>query len=134
MGSRSIVLLSLMIRAPPGSTRTDTLFPYTTLFRSVLSVAFRKGSPRLRAVDERDKPRLISPADRSEEHTSELPSLMRTSYAVFCLEKNTNPEPQTHSPSQLTVHQLNPYQNNPTPSHASYSRPRHQIRPSLHRN
>src|SRR3546814_4977249 len=84
----------LMIRRPPRSTRTDTLFPYTTLFRS-LSIFLddpegqhvqaegdgeqhqseAEGSERLRAVE------------RSEEHTSELQSLMRISYAVFCLKK-----------------------------------------------
>src|SRR3546814_17119546 len=70
----------LMIRRPPRSTRTDTLFPYTTLFRSpgalvrsfYLDPLFRVGT-RL--------------SIRSEEHTSELQSLMRISYAVFCLKK-----------------------------------------------
>src|SRR3546814_7104159 len=105
-----------MIRRPPRSTRTDTLFPYTTLFRSIarfikamriglctLDLAFsgnsivapmkllarktvgpagradaaRVGIPRRRARS----------CSRSEEHTSELQSLMRNSYAVFCLEK-----------------------------------------------
>src|SRR3546814_1165753 len=75
----------LMIRRPPRSTRTDTLFPYTTLFRS---------SPRIKSgVTRREKSRFCfqaapSPrAVRSEEHTSELQSLMRISYAVFCLKK-----------------------------------------------
>src|SRR3546814_2054398 len=82
----------LMIRRPPRSTRTDTLFPYTTLFRS----------PRLRdhisSMKETEKPNCprnstshSSTAEistpRSEEHTSELQSLMRISYAVFCLKK-----------------------------------------------
>src|SRR3546814_6652685 len=78
----------LMIRRPPRSTRTDTLFPYTTLFRS---------SNRW-CCDDRDGPRgrdsrkSRSAAGRkagcrSEEHTSELQSLMRISYAVFCLKK-----------------------------------------------
>src|SRR3546814_4553549 len=99
----------LMIRRPPRSTRTDTLFPYTTLFRSQ---CFRLGlsnraarqraaryiqrllwPPRLcdrrliqsgRRTGHRQKPRRLS---RSEEHTSELQSLMRISYAVFCLKK-----------------------------------------------
>src|SRR3546814_8783738 len=80
-----------MIRRPPRSTRTDTLFPYTTLFRSILLGGrsrpqwFRQQSASLR------KPfQLRGPArdrDRSEEHTSELQSLMRISYAVFCLQK-----------------------------------------------
>src|SRR3546814_3761475 len=85
----------LMIRRPPRSTRTDTLFPYTTLFRSevhpaagdvgigarVVGVGFRtdacRNAERVFADD----------IVRSEEHTSELQSLMRISYAVFCLKK-----------------------------------------------
>src|SRR3546814_3277889 len=84
-----------MIRRPPRSTRTDTLFPYTTLFRSgaiapallappplasrgvPLPIAARRGGYETRS------PR------RSEEHTSELQSLMRISYAVLCLKKKT---------------------------------------------
>src|SRR3546814_2036559 len=72
----------LMIRRPPRSTRTDTLFPYTTLFRS--------GRGQLHPQDPRGDPRQAhrGGADqRSEEHTSELQSLMRISYAVFCLKK-----------------------------------------------
>src|SRR3546814_1967323 len=80
-----------MIRRPPRSTRTDTLFPYTTLFRSHRR-AFR--GPSRRAA----QPGGLLPGDRaggtrraavgrSEEHTSELQSLMRISYAVFCLNK-----------------------------------------------
>src|SRR3546814_12740027 len=84
-----IVFFFLMIRRPPRSTRTDTLFPYTTLFRSLRGGEFCLG---LRgALAELGEP----PADRharivgerSEEHTSELQSLMRISYAVFCLKK-----------------------------------------------
>src|SRR3546814_8600623 len=84
-----------MIRRPPRSTRTDTLFPYTTLFRSIrgrlrrLRHRVRIASPG--ALRERlpfDAP--LSPAARSEEHTSELQSLMRISYAVFCLKKKLN--------------------------------------------
>src|SRR3546814_3412503 len=76
----------LMIRRPPRSTRTDTLFPYTTLFRSV---HFGHGLGK-RGIAELDK--AFAPAkrlSRSEEHTSELQSLMRISYAVFCLKKKT---------------------------------------------
>src|SRR3546814_2402372 len=122
-----------MIRRPPRSTRTDTLFPYTTLFRS--DIAARAGDPRVaagdraraqraferrprigdrdlhhrRAAPERaageieffrdgdDAPRKA----RSEEHTSELQSLMRISYAVFCLKKKkikqTKQMHQTHN-------------------------------------
>src|SRR3546814_5736415 len=91
-----------MIRRPPRSTRTDTLFPYTTLFRSArdpeqdhdreedpgerdgeLVIAVPEGGhdPRCREHEQRRDRR------RSEEHTSELQSLMRISYAVFCLKK-----------------------------------------------
>src|SRR3546814_5702594 len=74
-----------MIRRPPRSTRTDTLFPYTTLFRSPAAPAAAWCRPLERgAVGGAGRPRL--PA-RSEEHTSELQSLMRISYAVFCLKK-----------------------------------------------
>src|SRR3546814_5249018 len=89
-----------MIRRPPRSTRTDTLFPYTTLFRSDAASYQRndarpqrpplfcpgRRSWRLRACRARDRPPEIE-AERSEEHTSELQSLMRISYAVFCLKK-----------------------------------------------
>src|SRR6056297_3033599 len=66
-----------MIRRPPRSTRTDTLFPYTTLFRSA-PCRHRQESGRARPPP---------PGCRSEEHTSELQSLRRISYAVFCLKK-----------------------------------------------
>src|SRR3546814_2015850 len=88
-----------MRRLPPRSTRTDTLFPYTTLFRSPAVVLPARrwgcrdhGGPH----GAPDRRRLTSPAaghqvrprpSRSEEHTSELQSLMRISYAVFCLKK-----------------------------------------------
>src|SRR3546814_5127240 len=98
----------LMLRRPPRSTRTDTLFPYTTLFRS--SSARLQGPPpdagayargdagvgRVTVVQQRQyspHPRPLDADDhhpqRSEEHTSELQSLMRISYAVFCLKKKT---------------------------------------------
>src|SRR3546814_2297168 len=76
-----------MIRRPPRSTRTDTLFPYTTLFRSseAIQSGYRhSGLPRRFAPRNDDLERR---ALRSEEHTSELQSLMRISYAVFCLKK-----------------------------------------------
>src|SRR3546814_3435827 len=79
-----------MIRRPPRSTRTDTLFPYTTLFRSP---GVRRWKRRSRLKNTRHFRRRIRTAistDRSEEHTSELQSLMRISYAVFCLKKKTN--------------------------------------------
>src|SRR3546814_13337271 len=72
----------LMIRRPPRSTRTDTLFPYTTLFRS-LSPLRRSPGQLFRSVQALFWPTSM----RSEEHTSELQSLMRISYAVFCLKK-----------------------------------------------
>src|SRR3546814_2430748 len=84
-----------MIRRPPRSTRTDTLFPYTTLFRSsapmcrVLWLLLRRQLDHLVDRSRRDG-FLASRAWRvlrSEEHTSELQSLMRISYAVFCLKK-----------------------------------------------
>src|SRR3546814_4817828 len=78
-----------MIRRPPRSTRTDTLFPYTTLFRSnwnPVTVTIWPGQ-----VLDTKLPVLIvvEHLARSEEHTSELQSLMRISYAVFCLKKKT---------------------------------------------
>src|SRR3546814_9942780 len=89
----------LMIRRPPRSTRTDTLFPYTTLFRSlhpVLRDQPGRGDLGLSLRDIPDRGARARPIAgqrdaRSEEHTSELQSLMRISYAVFCLKKkNTN--------------------------------------------
>src|SRR3546814_4013358 len=93
-----------MIRRPPRSTRTDTLFPYTTLFRSgpqnpaerdpVGDHLQRADHPAAGAagVERREIPagRRRPAARRSEEHTSELQSLMRISYAVFCLKKKKN--------------------------------------------
>src|SRR3546814_17020129 len=111
----SSIFFFLMIRRPPRSTRTDTLVPYTTLFRSVVAV------PRRFALSGSVAPLVLRPVDvgsmldcddidavvfaiyavddpvvaaaravqRSEEHTSELQSLMRISYAVFCLKKKT---------------------------------------------
>src|SRR3546814_1988241 len=79
-----------MIRRPPRSTRTDTLFPYTTLFRSETfpqSGRATKGAAKmLLAYAYLSQPTTF----RSEEHTSELQSLMRISYAVFCLKKKIN--------------------------------------------
>src|SRR3546814_7260849 len=93
-----------MIRRPPRSTRTDTLFPYTTLFRSPIQPIVLPSSSR-RA----ERPGCSAgcaaaiqtkPLARSEEHTSELQSLMRISYAVFCLKKkkeNTNQKHNYHT-------------------------------------
>src|SRR3546814_4943810 len=113
-----------MIRRPPISTRTDTLFPDTTLFRSSVSPPVtdrnefnhpprrlqalrsdprrRRDRPGGRSGRVRDHPRAERvgqdhPAQRSEEHTSELQSLMRISYAVFCLKKK-NKQMKKHAP------------------------------------
>src|SRR3546814_1812485 len=123
-----------MIRRPTRSTRTDTLFPYTTLFRS----AARRGLSRLALADPQ---RTLSPVSggrrhdhreriaqartlvgrrgRSEEHTSELQSLMRISYAVFCLKKKqhkirtTNISGLTNT-TQLISHSTKQINLNPT--------------------
>src|SRR3546814_3317622 len=121
-----ILFFFLMIRRPPRSTRTDTLFPYTTLFRSgvysavlhYLKAAQAAGTLDGKVVAEkmREMPvndffakngkvradgrmehdmyliQVKTPSERSEEHTSELQSLMRISYAVFCLKKKNQHE------------------------------------------
>src|SRR3546814_4359520 len=101
-----------MIRRPPRSTRTDTLFPYTTLFRSHGAKAKKRrrrkektaspaASPPTPSVEPHARPQKgkkgrrraaeeFSCVVRSEEHTSELQSLMRISYAVFCLKTKTH--------------------------------------------
>src|SRR3546814_10601721 len=102
------VVFFLIVRRPPRSTRTDTLFPYTTLFRSACPRRFLRlhlagglyGGPHGRYGTGADRGRADArrPAEgarsgrirRSEEHTSELQSLMRISYAVFCLKKKNN--------------------------------------------
>src|SRR3546814_10351278 len=108
----SLCVVFLMIRRPPRSTRTDTLFPYTTLFRSHgVKIATEQGRPAvfdpLPVSVPACAPRATSRfgrwfgrsilrlggwrmTGRSEEHTSELQSLMRISYAVFCLKKKIN--------------------------------------------
>src|SRR3546814_1665208 len=98
-----------MIRRPPRSTRTDTLCPYTTLFRSEMADGrnvegdlpglfaddrVRIDERTVRIALQRARTAVLDRAarfdvERSEEHTSELQSLMRTSYAVFCLKKNS---------------------------------------------
>src|SRR3546814_7516914 len=112
-----------MIRRPPRSTRTDTLFPYTTLFRSVPGDGlYQRRSDHLQALggnglrggdaaggadrfrpwhseqvqpadDHRERQQVVLVLNRSEEHTSELQSLMRNSYAVFCLKKKKTNNP-----------------------------------------
>src|SRR3546814_4761351 len=93
-----------MIRRPPRSTRTDTLFPYTTLFRSPALLTAAEmivkqnglSSAHATFVEEAQLP-LFEAAGRSEEHTSELQSLMRISYAVFCLKKKKNDNKYIHN-------------------------------------
>src|SRR3546814_9349322 len=123
-----------MIRRPPRSTRTDTLFPYTTLFRSgpdsgapglkeeLTSDAKQLGNSAQRRVEEEAEKRkggIASQAksvgsaldraaseldrERSEEHTSELQSLMRISYAVFCLNKQKTQLPTTTQQHTVTT-------------------------------
>src|SRR3546814_2737866 len=106
----------LMIRRPPRSTRTDTLVPYTTLFRSngyrndrCKSInpwtSGRRFSAFLRLRADRLTSRSRTKVPRSEEHTSELQSLMRISYAVFCLkQKKIN---KHYTKSTITVKQAN---------------------------
>src|SRR3546814_3899881 len=119
-----------MIRRPPRSTRTDTLFPYTTLFRSPFWVEFtpiKKGRKVERVSmmwlpktmsGRRDAQNLIDqhsivrraklrgeiPEMRSEEHTSELQSLMRISYAVFCLKKKKTIKNNVKAPKTQSQH------------------------------
>src|SRR3546814_6356949 len=94
-----------MIRLPPRSTRTDTLFPYTTLFRSnagaakAMNQARANGHRRQRiALLKSDQP---AKSKRSEEHTSELQSLMRISYAVFCLKKKKKNKTKDETTTQI---------------------------------
>src|SRR3546814_3063598 len=117
-----------MIRRPPRYTRTDTLFPYTTLFRSIgqtivpldrLAVDLgleNVGAAVARLPDHSDTSPPAGPTGRcprSEEHTSGLQSLMRISYAVFCLKKNKpnpknlKPDMNKHKPKERTQQ---PYQ------------------------
>src|SRR3546814_1455129 len=108
-----VLFFFLMIRRHPRSTRTDTLFPYTTLFRSlaglvgfdvvstvpVPGVGAVTGKCRSSAVRRSPSARATARSRRSEEHTSELQSLMRISYAVFCLKKKK----QARTEKQITM-------------------------------
>src|SRR3546814_3460821 len=93
-----------MIRRPPRSTRTDTLFPYTTLFRSDVPETVHRIAVEAAAQVILQTALGHLPERRSEEHTSELQSLMRISYAVFCLKKKkkiySSPYPE---PSKTTI-------------------------------
>src|SRR3546814_10542931 len=115
------MIFFLMIRRPPRSTRTDTLFPYTTLFRSLYcATASRAKRGVMNLLDSKSyargaRPHIVSSSTsasdcslRSEEHTSELQSLMRISYAVFCLKKKTSTSTKpTHTQH---THTLDPSQ------------------------
>src|SRR3546814_7531194 len=90
-----------MIRRPPRSTRTDTLCPYTTLFRSI---AWLAGAQPVDCRPPRPPGR-----SRSEEHTSELQSLMRISYAVFCLKKNQYASTRVNCISNGTISHMPTY-------------------------
>src|SRR3546814_5995716 len=98
-----------MIRRPPRSTRTDTLFPYTTLFRSIFCPS-RPPISSLRCCPKNSAGSGCAPYSRcirSEEHTSELQSLMRISYAVFCLKKKnkTNTHKEINNKQQKNLRQ-----------------------------
>src|SRR3546814_2920027 len=125
-----------MIRRPPRSTRTDTLFPYTTLFRSAwpcwiwtkrYAAGIWAGTSPFCCWKAFFSP-AISPCcantgsqrRRSEEHTSELQSLMRISYAVFCLKKKNKHTPTNHPTQHQIIHnKINPNNNNHT--HKQYN-------------
>src|SRR3546814_7070733 len=99
-----VVFFFLMIRRPPISTRTDTLFPYTTLFRSVDISDEGSVLAIAAAVEARWGRCDILVNNRSEEHTSELQSLMRISYAVFCLKKKNKPKHKHISEIKTELH------------------------------
>src|SRR3546814_6495685 len=115
----------LMIQRPPRSTRTDTLFPYTTLFRSPAiaphhgsKIASRSGSREASSNRSNRRGSRKPPASRSEEHTSELQSLIRISYAASCLKKKYSSQQtyykkpiaiQTHSDTSVFISSLNRY-------------------------
>src|SRR3546814_6820906 len=109
-----------MIRRPPRSTRTDTLFPYTTLFRSVTMGDLQQMLENLGALTvlfRRDRTDLLDHrhekySERSEEHTSELQSLMRISYAVFCLKKKNKKINKSGKPNNIHEHKLKTIKNN----------------------
>src|SRR3546814_1097730 len=111
--SLCVLFFFLRIRRPPRSTRTDTLFPYTTLFRSEPAAPAASFTPAAPPANEAPATSAV-PAARSEEHTSELQSLMRISYAVFCLKKKKQKNKtlqhttillqETHTNLDLTTH------------------------------
>src|SRR3546814_10205480 len=113
------LLFFLMIRRPPRSTRTDTLFPYTTLFRSLPtdcgptrmvlpSALIMELPPTPTLTTSQSGNETVTPSTlRSEEHTSELQSLMRISYAVFCLKKKTQAKTYAYTFPPLSI--ISPY-------------------------
>src|SRR3546814_9518138 len=120
-----------MIRRPTRSTRTDTLFPYTTLFRSALIAIAQLLETPIEPAEESALGVVVAlayrfeqrPTERSEEHTSELQSLMRISYAVFCLKKIKIKPLMRH----ITLHESNNIRHNETQSdlarHTTYHTP-----------
>src|SRR3546814_946781 len=111
-----------MIRRPPRSTLTDTLFPYTTLFRSPSACAASGecsaggAEPRPRApagglsrLSSGASPCLTCTTLRSEEHTSELQSLMRISYAVFCLKKKNKIQLHESLPERVLYNHISTF-------------------------
>src|SRR3546814_7893336 len=126
-----IVLFFLRIRRPPRSTRTDTLFPYTTLFRSPAQVAQRySGAQRPESIVPQSRRALVqrrwhAACHRSEEHTSELQSLMRSSYAVFCLKKKKKTQNRSTTNYIHTYHDRRMYISN-TSITRSYMRKSHK--------
>src|SRR3546814_5952781 len=119
----------LMIRRPPRSTRTDTLFPYTTLFRSIRDIfrgrrrfdQIQKSLGVARNVLTARLNRLFDAGIRSEEHTSELQSLMRISYAVFCLKKKKlSTQPIKNNILRTFTYDLNTVSK--TSTHSTYKR------------
>src|SRR3546814_10531764 len=93
-----------MIRRPPRSTRTDTLFPYTTLFRSRQAVGqgFRPATVTNERIAERGPAVRCGETEQIGRHTSELQSLMRISYAVFCLKKKKQNTPTQTNQTNMT--------------------------------
>src|SRR3546814_5689131 len=98
-----LIFFFLMIRRPPRSTRTDTLFPYTTLFRSGPWPIAAAQQRRLFAARSTRCSHRAWHGQRSEEHTSELQSLMRISYAVFCLKKKTKKTKNTTEEDNTSI-------------------------------
>src|SRR3546814_10084516 len=123
-----------MIRRPPRSTRTDTLFPYTTLFRSPMFRLRRAALSRFSA-QARETIDAFFRHGRSEEHTSELQSLMRISYAVFCLKKKKNKiqtlktlqQPQHINKYKLIISQPITYTSLNSSTHTTHQKPLPQL-------